>query len=179
MSTSKLSVKCTHDVIYSFSYTWVNESLMTHVYESMSHWRMYTSLTRVNENTRSRTHDVYNIDSCQREHSFSYTWLVLVYMSQWVSYSFTHDSPSRVHESMILVLIYSWFSFSYTWSRSRIHESTCSHLFVLVCMSQWVYMIDWCCFDYFGRKSLVSLLEALCARSTWGRVSYRLNWLQM
>jgi len=31
-------------------------------------------------------------------------------------------------------------------------------------LAQWEQLIDWCCFYYFVRNSLVALLEALCAR---------------
>jgi len=35
---------------------------------------------------------------------------------------------------------------------------------ICICVTICVYMIDWCCFYYFVRNSLVALLEAPCAR---------------
>ena len=40
----------------------------------------------------------------------------------------------------------------------------CAGVCVCTCVCVYFCMIDWCCFYYFVKNSLVALLEALCAR---------------
>jgi len=79
----------------------------------------------------------------------------------------------NIYVDMIYINIYMYIcTYIFMYMYIRIHVNICIYIYTYI--NVYTY-IDWLCFYYFVRNSLVALLEALCAR-TYGQPVNALYW---